>query len=96
MLVSIGFGGRVVGISCQVQHTDNGPSGIAVADFNRDSRLDLIVCNDASNNVSVYLGNGDGISASHQFSTGRPSKGIFIEFYRALRSRSPKSQRLQS
>jgi hypothetical protein len=33
---------------------------VAVADVNGDGKLDLVVANDGSNNVSVLLGNGDG------------------------------------
>jgi FG-GAP-like repeat len=37
----------------------NGPSSAAVADVNRDGKLDLLVAN-ANNSVGVLLGNGDG------------------------------------
>lgn len=36
------------------------PNSIAVADFNRDGQLDLVVANSLSNNVSVLLGKGAG------------------------------------
>src|SRR5438093_2799560 len=38
----------------------SGPLSVAVADFDRDSHLDLAVANYFSDNVSVLLGNGDG------------------------------------
>jgi hypothetical protein len=38
----------------------NGPSGIAIGDFNGDGKADLAVANSGSNYVSVLLGNGDG------------------------------------
>jgi hypothetical protein len=40
----------------------NGPIFIAVADFNNppDGNLDLAVANHKSNNVSIFMGNGDG------------------------------------
>ena len=36
------------------------PYGVAVGDFNRDGKLDLVVTNVGSSNVSVLLGRGDG------------------------------------
>ena len=36
------------------------PTAIAVGDFNADGHADLAVANEASNNVSILLGNGDG------------------------------------
>ncbi len=36
------------------------PISVAVADFNGDGRLDLAVANQLSDDVSVFLGNGDG------------------------------------
>jgi hypothetical protein len=36
------------------------PDAIVVADFNGDGKLDLAVANQGSNNVSIFLGNGDG------------------------------------
>jgi len=36
------------------------PTSVAVADFNRDGRLDLAAANEGSHSVSVLLGNGDG------------------------------------
>jgi subtilisin-like proprotein convertase family protein len=36
------------------------PTNLAVADFNNDTKADVAVTNQISNNVSVFLGNGDG------------------------------------
>src|SRR5262249_15121378 len=36
------------------------PWGLAVADFNRDGKLDLATANSASDSVSILLGNGNG------------------------------------
>lgn len=38
----------------------NGPSPVALGNFNHDKKLDLAVANNFSNDVSVLLGNGDG------------------------------------
>ena len=40
--------------------TGNAPAGIATADFNADSILDLAVTNSADNDIAIFLGNGDG------------------------------------
>src|SRR5258708_1428516 len=36
------------------------PISVAVGDFNGDGKLDIVVANYGSNNVSVLLGHGDG------------------------------------
>jgi FG-GAP-like repeat len=36
------------------------PISVGVGDFNRDGKPDLAVSNEASNTVTVLLGNGDG------------------------------------
>ena len=41
------------------------PFSIAVADFNGDGRLDVVVANNGSGTVSVLLGNGDGTFQIH-------------------------------
>src|SRR6266487_1245275 len=43
-----------------VAGSKNGPSGIAVGDFNGDGKLDLAVVNFGDWNIYVLLGNGDG------------------------------------
>jgi hypothetical protein len=39
------------------------PTGVATGDFNHDGHADWIVSNGGSNNLWVYLGNGDGTAA---------------------------------
>jgi hypothetical protein len=46
------------------------PVSVATADFNKDSRPDLVVANQQSGDVSVLLGNGDG---SFQTASNYPS-----------------------
>lgn len=40
------------------------PSGLTSADFNNDTEPDIAVANQGSNDVSIYLGNGDGTFGS--------------------------------
>ena len=44
-------------------NTGDNPLAVATADFNNDGHLDLVAANDGSNNVSVFLGNGNGTFA---------------------------------
>ena len=47
------------------------PLSVAVGDFNGDGKPDLAVANEASGNVSVLLGNGDGsFQAAQDFAAG--------------------------
>jgi len=47
------------------------PTVVRVADLNGDSKMDLVVSNRGSNNISVFLGNGDGSFQSQKlFPTG--------------------------
>jgi hypothetical protein len=48
-----------------------GPVSIAVGDFNRDGKLDLVAANSYSNSVSILFGNGDGtFQGQKEYSTG--------------------------
>ena|SRR5580658_10162280 len=61
MVVSVSSSAQTVSF---VARTDllvgQGPSAVATADLNADSKLDLVISNEFSNSVSVLLGNGDG------------------------------------
>jgi FG-GAP-like repeat/Putative Ig domain len=53
--------------------TGSGPNSLAAADFNGDGKLDLVVANFNDNNVSVFVGNGDGTfqaPVTHAVGTG--------------------------
>jgi uncharacterized repeat protein (TIGR01451 family) len=55
------------------------PAGIAVADFNGDSKLDIAVANTGSSNVSILLGNGDGtFQPAVNFSAGNNPSAIAV------------------
>jgi hypothetical protein len=53
----------------------SGPSSITTGDFNNDSRLDIVVANQWTYNVGVFLGYGDGTFSSQiTYSTGYDSQ----------------------
>jgi hypothetical protein len=55
-------------------NADIGPYSIAVGDFNGDGKMDLVAVNNGSNDVSVFLGNGNGSFQSPvNFPTGGTS-----------------------
>jgi hypothetical protein len=55
----------------------NGPMAIAAGDFNGDGILDLAVANHNDNNVSVFLGIGDGtFNSPNTFAVGSGPHGI--------------------
>ncbi|CAF5152200.1 unnamed protein product, partial [Rotaria sp. Silwood1] len=61
--------------------TDHGsyPYYVAVADFNNDNMLDIIIANQGSNNVGIFLGYGNGEFASLiPFSIGDGSDPFFV------------------
>jgi hypothetical protein len=49
--------------------TDSGPCSFAIGDFNNDSRADIVVANNETNNAAVYLGNGDGSFSNQAISS---------------------------
>jgi hypothetical protein len=52
--------------------TGGDPRSVAVADFNRDGKLDLATANDTTGTVSILLGRGDGTFPTHvDYVTGR-------------------------
>jgi hypothetical protein len=57
----------------------NGPSAIAVGDFNSDGKADLAITNATDNTVTILLGNGDGtFTAASTPSTGNAPSAIAI------------------
>jgi hypothetical protein len=62
----------------------NGPVGQAVGDFNGDGHADLAVINQASNTVSVLLGNGDGTyQPKIDYATGAAPTGVVVADFNA-------------
>ena len=60
------------------------PVSAVTGDFNRDGKLDLAVANNTGNNVSVFLGNGDGtFRAPVSYGTGtNPTSGTVVGDFR--------------
>ena len=58
------------------------PSSVALGDFNGDGKLDLVVANASSNNVSVLLGNGDGTfqAVKSYYAGAKPSSVATADF----------------
>jgi hypothetical protein len=55
------------------------PVGAAVGDFNGDGKADLVVVNQASNTMSVLLGNGDGtFGPKTDYATGTTPVGVAV------------------
>lgn len=46
--------------------TPTRPTGAAIADFNRDGRMDLAVTSDTPDKISIFYGNGDGTFGAPQ------------------------------
>jgi len=55
------------------------PSAVAVGDFDGDGKLDAVVANFGSDNVSVLLGNGDGtLRDAHNYRVGSGPQSIAV------------------
>jgi hypothetical protein len=59
--------------------TGGAPVALATGDLNGDGKLDLVLVNYKTNNVSVLLGNGDGTFKTHvEYATGNGPLGVAI------------------
>jgi VCBS repeat protein/centrosomal CEP192-like protein len=59
--------------------TGTGPSSVATEDFNGDGKLDLVVTNSGSNDISVFLGKGDGtFQASVNYPAGTSPDSVAV------------------
>jgi len=65
--------------STQSMGVGTSPNGIVTADFNGDSIQDLAVANQASNTVSILLGNGDGtFTAGNEITSGNQPGAVVV------------------
>lgn len=70
LLFCYGPNAFAVDFSDPVQYPE-APSGVVIADFDGDGKLDLAVANGSAGSVSIRLGNGDGtFQAAHTFNVG--------------------------
>lgn len=55
------------------------PASVAVGDFNKDGKLDLVAANRNSNSISVLLGNGDGtFQSAMNYATGTAPTSVVV------------------
>jgi hypothetical protein len=54
------------------------PHSIAVSDFNNDNYLDIVVANYGTNNIGIFLGNGNGTFTDQKFFSLGSSRPLFI------------------
>jgi hypothetical protein len=55
------------------------PEGLAVGDFNKDGKADLVVADSGSSSVSILLGNGDGTFQPHvDYAAGGAPNGVAV------------------
>lgn len=81
--ILLGTGGGAFG-AATTYPVGTEPVSIALADFNRDGKTDIVVANQLSNTVSVLLGNGNGTfaaAASHAVNTA-PAAVTVADFNR--------------
>ncbi|CAF4176589.1 unnamed protein product, partial [Adineta steineri] len=59
--------------------TQSSPYSVAVADFNNDKQLDIVVANDGANNIGIFFGYGNGtFSTQMTYSTGDNSQPFSV------------------
>lgn len=70
--VRLGYGDGTFDASVSTDYfVGDAPCAIEAADMNKDGKLDLVVANRVSQNISILLGNGDGtFGAAVQYQTG--------------------------
>ena len=79
VLLGNGDGTFQIPLGTQILTTDGTPDFIAAADLNGDGDVDVIVVNQNDENVSIFLGNGDGTFQSQQtYATGSGPNSLVV------------------
>ena len=78
--ILLGYGNRMFSnVTTYSTGDDSHPLSLAVADFNNDSRTDIVVANSKKNNVVVLSGHGNGsFSLSMTYSMGESSEPVSV------------------
>jgi hypothetical protein len=72
ILLGYGNGSFQNQTTCSTDY-DSIPCSLAVADFNKDNQLDIVVANYGTNNIGIFLGYGNGTFASQKTYTTGPN-----------------------
>lgn len=82
VLLGNGDGSFAAGVSYPSSQDNNSVTAIAISDFNSDGKLDVLAVNSGSDNLSIWLGKGDGtFSGVRDYSSGfKPMLALIADF----------------
>ncbi|CAF1077798.1 unnamed protein product [Adineta steineri] len=81
IFIGTGTGEFIAATPATYATTSSSPVDIAIQDLNGDSKMDLAVCNQVGNTITVFLGNGNGTFGQGQdySSTGQKLQSIIAQ-----------------
>ncbi|CAF0739986.1 unnamed protein product [Adineta steineri] len=81
IFIGIGTGEFIAANPATYATTSSSPIDIAIQDLNGDSKMDLAVCNQVGNTITVFLGNGNGTFGQEQdySSSGQKLQSIIAQ-----------------